>query len=263
MITTKMTTGLLVTLSTSAGCVVISPPPMLALHNSLMREPAGSMAATIVVGIAGGGKGVALRFERQTTDDFTIGGELSAGYGKDADGAALWLVTARGYTRFSPTAADPFAVTSGAGFSFMNTGLIAFTPHVGAAMAYQNTYAIPTLQLSAAGSFPIKTGRRFGKRWIGSPWTFYIGPDYHPSAPTPEQRKYDEQKYDDGQLPRTTWFVVVDVGLVTPIGDTKNAISINAGAAWAITKDDDDRKWPFQDLTLEFSAADRQRTGGQ
>jgi hypothetical protein len=183
--------------------------------------------------LGGTGWGVALRVEHQTTDAFTVGAELTGGRGSiDNPGATHspihhWLVSLRSYTRYARPDHPWLAVIGGLGVSTMDTGLIALTPHLGGAVAALNNGAVPTLQVAGAVSWPLRRGRSFGDRAMRV--NVGLGPDAKLTQPT---------AFDDaGPPPKTTWFLLADVGLLVPL-QSANALSLNLGAAWALGQND-------------------------
>ncbi len=203
----------------TTACQVISPPPTLALHASTEPAPIDSTSAMLIVGgmgqlLGGDGWGLALRVEHQTSDALTLGVDLTGGVGHEDNHRdeqtgrpKHWLLSLRSYGRYATHAHEWVAGTGGLAVSVMDTGLIAVAPHLGVAVAYPNDYAVPTFQLSGAVSVPLRRGAAFSDMDIGD----------------------DGQEH--GKRPGTNWYWLTDIGVLFPIGDTNNALSLNLGAA--------------------------------
>lgn len=194
------------------ACQAVPPPPLVPLHASTEPAARGSTAAMIVVGSAGqllggGGLGVAVRLEHQAADRTAIGVELAGGVPRGVEAELLdrppWFAALRGYGRSSGP--DWAAATWGAGLSVVGTGLVTLGVHGGGALAAVNDYAVPTLQLSFALATPLARGRPFGERRA---------------------------------VPSTQLWIVGDVGLLVPIGDTGNQASVDLGLARTLGAED-------------------------
>jgi hypothetical protein len=201
----------------AAGCHAVSPPPIMPMHGGTAPHADGATTVTLVFGVAGelfGGDGVgfALRGERQLDDGTAVGVQLTGGKGQEGEGFRLkddrpsrsvplrhWLAEVRGYGRLTSADRDWVSATGSVGLTAMDTGLLAATLGVGGAVSYPNDYLVPALGVFGAVSQPLRRGDP-------------MGPD------------------GDKHMHRTWWFAFSG-GLVVPIGDTGNAVSVEAGAA--------------------------------
>jgi hypothetical protein len=208
----------------------------VAFHGTTAADPVDEVTISVVVGIVmqplgGAGVGAAVRVERQQTERTSLGLEITGGY-LEADDEKLYLFTVRGYGKGTPRTHDWVAVTYGAGFSVLTTGMIALQLHGGGAIAYPNQYAVPYLSTGIAASLPILDGRPFGHlsdrpqhgAWRANRRDRVAGAipfNFTPTSGTPQKLKSEVYWY--GSL-----------GLVVPLGDTENALSLDFGAAEAL-----------------------------
>lgn len=218
-----------------AGCYVVPPPPVLPLHATTAPDVRGTTTAMVVVGTAGqllfGGEGwgIALRVEHQETTRTAVGLELSGGRGNqgtfsDRTIFRHWLVAVRGYGRHSSSdAADaPFALVFGAGLSVTATGLVTGTLDAGGAASYVNDHAEPVVMLAAALAAPLRRGRAFADR----PVEVWIGP--------PEPGIDGASRRTRYRTPRTELYLAGGLGLVVPVGDTGNRLSLDVSLGLAL-----------------------------
>ena len=223
----------------AGGCYVLPPAPFVPMHVETAADPKGSTTAMIVVGTAGplwgdAGFGIALRVEHQETTRTSIGLELGGGRLKRGPFYAEpaidhWLVAVRTFGRFTPRSTDMVAATYGAGLSVMDTGLVTASVHGGGALGEPNDHLVPTGNVGIALAVPIRHGVPFGNECE----SLHV----HPCERTPG-------------TPQTELYFYADLGLLAPIGDTGNRISLALGVAQALR-----RHVPFVALT----AADSQR----
>ena len=191
------------------ACTAVSPPPLIPMHAGTAPGAVDATTVTVVVGVAGellggGGWGLALRGERQVRDGTALGLQLGGGRGDEGEldhGQPMrhWLVEVRGYGRLASPTRDWLAGLASVGLTRMDTGLIATTLALGAAVSYPNDHAVPALGGFVAVSKPWLRGDGFGAA-------------------------HDEYVH-------TTWWLGASAGLVVPIGASGNAPSIEAGLA--------------------------------
>jgi hypothetical protein len=241
-----------------AACHALPPPPVLAPHAPTEPDEPGAVTAMVVVGTVsqflwgGDGWGVALRVERQETNRTTIGGELTGGRGSEGqyeDGTIFKqaLVGIRAYGRTSPSSHDEVAISYGAGLSWLRTGAITATLHTSFIASYPNDHLVPLAALSFALAVPLRHGRAFGDK----PMHLNFGePEPMPHEPIVRDGKLVlpdvPGKY---AVPKLDFYIGVDLGLIGPLGDTGNAVSLDLGAAVPMRQ---------HSLLLSASAADSQ-----
>lgn len=228
-----------------AACKVLPPPPVMAPHVPTAPEERQATTAMVVVGAAGeilggGGWGVALRVEHQETERTTIGVELTGGRGDrgawaDRTSFRHYLVAVRGYGRYARI--DEIALTYGAGLSWMRTGMITGSLQGAFAVSFPNDYVVPLGQVGFALAAPLRKGRAF----MDEPFHIAMGPP-EPGLPPPPRT--------EAKLPTWDAFLTFDVGLIVPIGETGNRLSLDVGMAKALRAN--------QGLA-SFSLADSQR----
>jgi len=220
----------------TAGCYVVPPPPLLPLHATTAADERGTTTAMIVVGTAGqllfGGEGwgIALRVEHQETTRTALGVELSGGRGNqgtfsDRSVFRHWLVGLRGYGRRSSTGPPEDAPPRpgyGAGPSLTASGLVTGTLDGGVAASYVNDYAVPVVMAAAGLAVPLRRGRPFAER----PVELWIGPPEPGMDRTSRRTQY--------KTPRTEIYLVGGLGLVVPVGDTGNQLSLDVSLGRAM-----------------------------
>lgn len=197
------------------ACTPVSPPPLVPMHAGTAPHAVDETTITVVVGLAGellGGEGwgVALRGERQVDDGTAVGVQLAGGRGSEGQGLhgrplRHWLLEVRGYGRLGSVERDWLAGLASLGVTAMDTGLLATTVAAGAAVSYPNDYTVPALGVFAAVSHPWRRGDGFGP---------------------------DHDEHVD-----TTWWLGVTGGVQVPVGDSGNAVSLEAGVARALGVD--------------------------
>ena len=209
-----------------SGCHVLPPPPLLPLHATTAPDERGATTAMVVVGTAGqllfggDGWGIALRVERQETTRTALGVELSGGrgdqaYNTDRSLFRHWLVGVRGYGRRSSSSASnaPLAIVYGAGLSLTASGLVTGTLDGGVVASYVNDHAVPVGMVGVALAVPLRRGRPYA----APPFEVSLGP------PEPGQ----ERARTEYTTPRTELYLALGLGLVVPVGDTGNQLSID------------------------------------
>jgi hypothetical protein len=240
----------LIAVAICSGCKALPPPPVLAPHATTAAEPLGSTTVLLVFGVAGeilggDGLGVAVRMEHQQTDATAYGVELTGGAGDDydrEDGAVFqqWMIGVRGYGRFTPSGQDKRAYTFGAGLSRTATGMITGSLHGGVELSYVNAYAEPLSAIGVAGVLPLYGGETYYDKTLDVNFGQRELDLRHPVVRTPLRSHGDI-------------VFALDTGLVVPLGDTGNRISLDLGVAYALFTDD---------VLFALSAADGQRFGG-
>lgn len=217
----------------------------MAPHAPTAPEERGAVTAMVVVGAAGeilggGGWGVALRVEHQETERTTMGIELTGGRGERgawADNTQFrhYLIALRGYGRYARI--DEIALTYGAGLSWMRTGMITGSVHGSFGASFPNDYVVPLGQVGLALALPLRKGRAF----MDVPFHVALGPP-EPGLPPPPRTEAKRRSWDA--------FLTFDVGVIVPIGETGNRLSLDVGMAKALRAN--------QGLA-SFSLADSQR----
>ena len=239
-----------------AACHPLPPPPVFAPHAGTQPEEQGAITAMVVVGavtemMGSEGWGIALRVERQETDRTTIGGELTGGRGgggeyEDGTSFRQSLLGVRAYGRTSPSRTDEVAFSYGAGLSWMRTCLVTGTLQTSFIATDPNTHLVPLAAFSVALAIPLLHGRAFGER----PMNMTFG------EPLPEMRARPHNLAEAlapsprFHTPKLDLYLGLDLGLLVPLGDTGNRLSLDLGAAMALRA----RK-----LLSSVSAADTQR----
>lgn len=190
----------------------------------------------IVVGTAGqvlggDGWGVAVRVEYQETARTTVGVELTGGRGsqgayEDDRLFRHYLIAARGYGRFAQI--DGVALTYGTGLSWMRTGMITGSVQASFAASYPNDYLVPLGQLGIALALPLRKGRVFK----GESRTINFG-EPEPMVAKPPELFPGTPPRPKAQQPSWEIFIAADLGLIVPIGDTGNRLSLDVGFASA------------------------------
>lgn len=231
--------GTLVGTVLSSGCKVMPPPPVFAPHAPTAPDERGTTTAMIVVGTAGqilggDGWGVALRVEHQETERTTVGVELTGGRGSQSayeDNTLFrhYLVAARGYGRYASI--DEVAWTYGAGLSWMRTGMITGSVQAAFAASYPNDHLVPLGQLGIALAVPLRKGRAFKEETrtlnLGEPEPMPLRQEF------PGLINMRNPPPPKAQQPRWDVIIAADVGLIVPIGDTGNRLSLDVGFAGA------------------------------
>lgn len=234
------------------------------MHADTAAAPRGATTAMLVVGLysqilGGDGVGVAVRVEHQETARTAVGLELGGGRGEASLGSSAsvdrgpvrhWLIAARTYGRFTPREHDFVALTYGGGLSVMDTGLVALTLHGGGAISYPNRYLVPVAAAGLAASIPLRAGGPLG------------GEDPAPAAPPLGMAGLRPHAHGpsgppapaSNKIPKADLFPYVDAGLVIPIGDTGNRLSLDLGLAAALQSDT---------VLISLSAADAHRFDAQ
>lgn len=187
----------------------------------------------IVVGTAGqllfggSGWGIALRVEHQETSRTALGLELSGGrgdqaYNTDRSLFRHWLVGLRGYGRRSSSSASdaPLAIVYGAGVSLTSTGLVTGTLDGGVAASYVNDHAVPVGMVGMALAVPLRRGRPYA----APPFEVALGPP-EPGITRPRT---------EYKTPRTELYLALGLGLVVPVGDTRNQLSLDLSLGRAL-----------------------------
>ena len=229
------------------GCRALPPAPTLPFHASTAAEPVDEVTVSLVVGIVmqplgGAGLGSAIRVERQQTDRTALGGELAIGW-VDADETKFWMIAVRGYGQGTLRTHDWAAVTYGAGFAILTTGMVSLQLHGGGAIAYPNGTVVPYLSAGVAASFPIIDGRAFGHLRGYRPRGAWRVPRERrlagavPFDFSPEPR--------EERSPQSELYVYGSIGTAVPLGDTGNALSLDFGVAESLRDGA-----PFFGLTL-------------
>ena len=192
----------------------------------------------LVVGTAGqvlggDGWGVALRVEHQETERTTVGVELTGGRGDTgayADDTLFrhYLIAVRGYGRFADI--DEVALTYGAGLSWMRTGMITGSVQASFAASYPNDYLVPLGQLGIALAVPLRKGRAFKEESRAL--------NFGEPEPQPQRAEWPQLVTQTPPPPKArqpSWeiFIAADLGLIVPIGDTGNRLSLDVGFASA------------------------------
>lgn len=223
-----------------AACHPLPPPPVLAPHAPTEPNEQGAVTAMLVVGLVeeglgGDGWGVALRIERQETARTTIGGELTGGRGSEgqyADGTTFRqsLIGLRAYGRTSPSHDDELAFSYGGGISWMRTGLVTATLQTSFIASRPSDVLVPLAAVNFALAIPLRHGRAFGEKPMhlnfGEPEPMMRDPAFHDGKLVlPDEPTYDVPHFD--------FYLGLDLGLIVPIGDTGNALSLDLGAAFA------------------------------
>jgi hypothetical protein len=219
-----------------AGCRALPPAPAVAFHGSTAAEPVDATTFSIVAGfvsqpIGGAGVGLAFRVEQQRTDRTAVGGELTGGWAQ-ADKDTFWMFAVRGYGQTTPATHDWVALTYGAGFSVLTTGMVSVQLHGGGAIAYPNDYIVPYLSTGLAASFPIIDGKPFGhltenprsEAWRAHPTRRVAGAvplDLAPQSSEPAMLKSE-------------FYVYASIGAAVPLGDTDNVLSLDLGGAQSL-----------------------------
>jgi hypothetical protein len=171
----------LVTLVAAVACTPVAPPPTLPRHMPTAPSGEEPVFVTIVTGVGLEGLGgTALGGELRVTKELASGTSLGVGLtvasvGVDDFAGDHWWFALRGFGAYSPQDATWSAVGGGVGVGVLTSGLVTLTLDGGAAVAYDNDVAIPTLELDAALSLVLRPGAGFGKEeklpqselWIG------------------------------------------------------------------------------------------------
>jgi hypothetical protein len=191
----------------------------------------------VVIGMAGqlflggDGWGVALRLEHQETDAATLGVELSGGRGdqayfEDRSMFRHWLVGVRGYGRYA-VGDDAIALVSRAGLSLTASGLITGSLHAGAAVSYDNEHAIPVATGALAVAVPLRRGRAFAPPSIsfGPPETVHR---------THNVKAVWQRETPHYLVPSTELYLAFGAGVLVPVGDTGNRLSLDVSVARAL-----------------------------
>jgi hypothetical protein len=216
-----------------AACHALPVPPLVAPMTPLDPADRGATTAMLVVGVAGqgiggGGLGVAVRVERQTTDRTTLGLELSGGRGDEIrdDTRAdyrMWIVGARAYGRTMSSAGggDVTGYTYGAGLAWMRTGAWVAQLHAGVAGELGSEHAAALGDFGLALAVPLVHGHAYGD----IPFSFMPGPPEpglpRASPPAPE-----------------LGYPCADLYLTTGLGAagraSSNALTLDLGFAFAL-----------------------------
>ena len=209
------------------ACKVSPPPPVVPFHTTTEADAKGDTSVLLVVGgvmqgLGGVGLGAALRVQHQQTDRTALGIEMAAGHG-DGDNTTLSMVAFRGYGRTTIPGQEWLALTYGAGFSLLSTGMVSVTAHAGAAISYPNDHFVPYLAISGAIAVPLAQGDDFGDmaRDINEPDSRNVV-----AAPPADYT------YGGKRGVRTTGYLAFDPGFVVPVGDTGHDLSADIGLAW-------------------------------
>ncbi|MEO7097185.1 MAG: hypothetical protein ABI175_28250, partial [Polyangiales bacterium] len=209
-----------------AACHVSPPPPVLPFHTTTEPDPKGETSLVLVVGgvmqgLGGAGLGVAVRLQHQQTDHTALGLEMAAGHG-DGDNTKLSMVAFRGYGRTTVRDYDWLAVTYGAGFSLLSTGMVSVTAHAGTATSYPNDHFVPYLSVSIAVAAPLTQGDDFGD----------MDDDINESARANAAVGSPPIGYGGKRGVGTTGYLVFDPGFLVPAGDTGHDFSFDLGLAF-------------------------------
>jgi hypothetical protein len=209
---------------------------VLAPHAPTEPDDRGAITAMLVVGTVsqflwgGDGWGIALRVERQQTSRTTIGGELTGGRGSEGeyeDGTLFRqsLLGIRAYGRTSPSKTDEVAFSYGVGLSWMKTGLVTSTLQTSFIASAPNEHLVPLAALSFALAVPLRYGRAFGDKPPKESYGFRLPELGRPAVwpPPPEPSRHS--------VPHVDVYLGLDLGLLVPIGDTGNRLSVDLGAA--------------------------------
>lgn len=239
-----------------AGCKALPPPPILTPHAATPAEPVGATTAMLVFGFAGealggGGVGVALRVEHQTTERTAYGVELAGGRGdeyehEDHTTFRQHLVALRGYGRFTPRDAHAFDFTYGAGLSRITSGLVTGSLSGSVETSYANAYAEPLFAVGLATVVPIAKGDVYYER----PLDVSFGEPPLPHGDFPLFGAALSAAKRTALVPHADVVLALDAGLVVPLSDTGNRLSLDLGIAYALFTDD---------TLLALSAAEAQR----
>jgi hypothetical protein len=220
-------------IAVSAACRALPPAPVVPFHASTAAEAPDEVTVSVVVGLVmqplgGAGFGLAFRLEQQRTDRTALGGELTAGW-VEADDDTFWMFAFRGYGQSTPRTHDWVALTYGAGFSVLTTGMVSLQLHGGGAVAYPNEYVVPYLSTGVAASLPIIDGAPFGHltgehrrgAWRADPARRVAG-----AVP------FDWESRNLEPVPlKSEFYVYGSIGTAVPLGDTGNALSLDFGVA--------------------------------
>jgi hypothetical protein len=236
-----------------AACKVLPPPPVIAPHAGVEMDREGTTSALVVFGYAGellggGGIGVALRVEHQTTEHTVLGVELTGGYGDKVVDAKEQpfhpiLLALRTYGRSAIVAAErDFLTTYGVGLGVLTTGALIGSVHAGVAIGYPNDLLEPIAALGVAIATPLLRGEPYGV------------PLFHSTTPAPRHGDMPGFNFDTSggtsvATPSTELFIGLDLGVVAGIGSS-NRLSFDLGAAVAADAGE---------LLVEGSVADGQR----
>jgi hypothetical protein len=222
-----------------AACKVLPPPPVMAPHAPTAPDDRGTTTAMLIVGTAGevlggDGWGVALRVEHQETERTTVGVELTGGRGTTgayADDTLFrhYLIAARGYGRFADI--DEVALTYGAGLSWMRTGMITGSLQASFAASYPNDYLVPLGQLGIALAVPLRKGRAFKEE--SRALNFGDPEPQPPPRPWPGLVPLQTPPPPKARQPSWEIYITADLGLIVPIGNTGNRLSLDLGFAGA------------------------------
>jgi hypothetical protein len=242
-----------------AGCHALPPPPVIAPHAGVEMDREGATTAVVVIGFAGellggGGIGVALRVENQTTERTVLGVELTGGLGdlvsgEDGENFNQNLIAIRGYGRsvVFDRARDLLA-TYGAGLAAMTSGLLAASVHAGVVAGYPNQYLEPVAAVGVALAVPLVAGAPYGAAISEHPQVSPPPPRHHTDFPIFAFNNAPTKP--TLATPVTDVFLAVDVGVVVPVASTGNRVSVDLGLGDALMSDQE---------IIETSLADGQR----
>lgn len=142
-----------------AGCSVLSPPPLMARHDSPRQAREGDVRVLLLVGVGGGvwtdpGFGVALRASVQATPDLEAGGDLTVAFnldGGEESGHPQVIASVRGLTRYNPGSLGWLALDGGVGAGFTDTGSVFLTADTGASFGHAFDLGVGTQDSAGEG----------------------------------------------------------------------------------------------------------------
>ena len=214
-------------------CRAMPPAPNVSAPADPTAPARDTTTLTVVAGLVGAsegtGMGFAFRFERQVTEDTTVGIELTAGRGTErtrpdepvTSDLEHDLFAVRGYGRYELV--DGYvAATYGAGLSYFDTGMVTATVHGGVILGVTNDYVTPVLPLGLAIAVPVRTGRRFG---------LYDQTDPADRSPI---GKWDRSP----RFPQSEVYPLLGLGLIGNVASTGNYLSIDVALALGLRSAD-------------------------